>query len=43
MTAEKFVANPFSREPGARLYKTGDLARYLPDGKIEFLGASIIR
>ena len=38
LTAEKFVANPFSREPGARLYKTGDLARYLPDGSIEFLG-----
>jgi amino acid adenylation domain-containing protein len=38
LTAEKFVVNPFSREPGARLYKTGDLARYLPDGSIEFLG-----
>jgi amino acid adenylation domain-containing protein len=38
LTAEKFVANPFSREPGARLYKTGDLARYLADGSIEFLG-----
>jgi acyl carrier protein len=38
LTAEKFVANPFSRESGARLYKTGDLARYLPDGSIEFLG-----
>jgi amino acid adenylation domain-containing protein len=38
MTAEKFVCNPFSQEPGARLYKTGDLARYLPDGNIEFLG-----
>ena len=31
-------ADPFSREPGGRLYKTGDLARYLPDGAIEFLG-----
>ncbi|MEW6737765.1 MAG: condensation domain-containing protein, partial [Acidobacteriota bacterium] len=30
--------NPFSEEAGARLYKTGDLARYLPDGNIEFLG-----
>jgi amino acid adenylation domain-containing protein len=38
LTAEKFVANPFSSAPGARLYKTGDLARYLPDGAIEFLG-----
>ena len=38
LTAEKFIANPFSNEPGARLYKTGDLARYLPDGNIEFLG-----
>jgi amino acid adenylation domain-containing protein len=38
LTAEKFIPNPFSREPGARLYKTGDLARYLPDGNIEFLG-----
>jgi amino acid adenylation domain-containing protein len=38
LTAKKFVANPFSREPGARLYKTGDLARYLADGSIEFLG-----
>jgi acyl carrier protein len=35
---EKFIPNPFSEEPGARLYKTGDLARYLPDGNIEFLG-----
>lgn len=38
LTAEKFVANPFSGEPGSRLYKTGDLARYLDDGSIEFLG-----
>lgn len=38
VTAEKFLPNPFSVEPGARLYKTGDLARYLPDGNIEFLG-----
>jgi acyl-coenzyme A synthetase/AMP-(fatty) acid ligase len=38
LTAERFVPNPFSAEPGARLYKTGDLARYLPDGNIEFLG-----
>ncbi|NOT58294.1 MAG: amino acid adenylation domain-containing protein, partial [Deltaproteobacteria bacterium] len=38
VTAEKFLPNPFSTAPGARLYKTGDLARYLPDGNIEFLG-----
>lgn len=37
-TTEAFIANPFSDEPGARLYKTGDLARYLSDGNIEFLG-----
>jgi amino acid adenylation domain-containing protein len=38
LTAERFIPNPFSNAPGARLYKTGDLARYLSDGKIEFLG-----
>ncbi len=38
LTAEKFVPNPFSNEPGTRLYKTGDLARHLPDGSIEYLG-----
>ena len=38
LTAEKFIPNPFGSEPGARLYKTGDLARYLPDGTIEYLG-----
>ncbi len=38
LTDEKFIPNPFSQEPGARLYKTGDLVRYLPDGNIEFLG-----
>ncbi|HEY9693234.1 MAG TPA: amino acid adenylation domain-containing protein [Oculatellaceae cyanobacterium] len=37
-TAEKFIANPFSDRPNARIYKTGDAARYLPDGNIEFLG-----
>jgi amino acid adenylation domain-containing protein len=37
-TAEKFIPNPFGEEVGARLYKTGDLARYLPDGRIQFLG-----
>ena len=38
LTAEKFIPNPFSSKPGARLYKTSDLARYLPDGNIEFIG-----
>jgi len=38
LTAERFIPNPFSTEPGARLYQTGDLARYRPDGNIEFLG-----
>ncbi|MEO0800992.1 MAG: amino acid adenylation domain-containing protein [Cyanobacteria bacterium J06642_2] len=37
-TAAKFIPNPFSDSPGDRLYKTGDLARYLPDGCIEYLG-----
>lgn len=38
LTAERFISNPFSGEAGARLYKTGDLARYGGDGNIEFLG-----
>jgi amino acid adenylation domain-containing protein len=38
LTAATFIPNPFSNKPGARLYKTGDLARYLQDGNIEFLG-----
>ncbi|MEH1986389.1 non-ribosomal peptide synthetase [Nostoc sp.] len=38
LTTEKFVPNPFNDKKGARLYKTGDLARYRPDGNIEFLG-----
>jgi len=38
LTAERFIPDPFSTEPSARMYKTGDLARYLPDGNIEFLG-----
>jgi amino acid adenylation domain-containing protein len=38
LTAEKFVADPFSPDPDARLYRTGDVARYLPDGNIEFCG-----
>ncbi|MEH2298293.1 MAG: amino acid adenylation domain-containing protein [Nostoc sp.] len=38
LTAEKFISNPFSPNPKSRLYKTGDLARYLPDRHIEYLG-----
>ena len=38
LTAEKFVDDPFSSVAGARLYKTGDLARYLDNGEIEFVG-----
>jgi amino acid adenylation domain-containing protein/non-ribosomal peptide synthase protein (TIGR01720 family) len=38
LTAEKFIPDPFGRTAGARLYMTGDLARYRPDGNIEFLG-----
>ena len=38
LTAEKFVADPFRPTPGARLFRTGDRARFLPDGNIEFLG-----
>ncbi|MFP5263127.1 MAG: amino acid adenylation domain-containing protein [Blastocatellia bacterium] len=37
-TAEKFIPDSFNREAGARLYKTGDLARYKVDGRIEYLG-----
>jgi Non-ribosomal peptide synthetase modules and related proteins len=43
LTAERFIPNPFSNDSGSRLYKTGDLTRYLPDGNIEFLGASITK
>ena len=38
LTAERFIQHPFSNEPSALLYKTGDLARYLPDGQIAFMG-----
>ncbi len=38
LTARSFVPNPFSAQPGGRLYRTGDRARYLPDGNVEFLG-----
>jgi amino acid adenylation domain-containing protein len=38
LTAERFVPDPWSGEPGARLYRSGDLARHLPDGRLEYLG-----
>jgi amino acid adenylation domain-containing protein len=38
LTAEKFLPDPFSTEPGARLYRTGDVARYVEGGIIDFLG-----
>jgi amino acid adenylation domain-containing protein/non-ribosomal peptide synthase protein (TIGR01720 family) len=38
LTAERFIPDPFSREPGSRLYRTGDVGRYLADGDIEYLG-----
>lgn len=38
LTAEKFIKHPFIADDGALLYKTGDLARWLPDGNLEFLG-----
>lgn len=40
LTAANFIPDPFSEEPGARLYRTRDRARYLSDGRIEFLGRS---
>ena len=38
LTSERFIADPFSPQTEARLYKTGDMARYLPDGNIQFMG-----
>ncbi len=38
LTAEKFISNPFSDDPSDRLYKTGDICRFLPEGNIEYLG-----
>ena len=38
LTADRFLPDPFRDEPGARVYRTGDLGRWLPDGAIEFLG-----
>jgi amino acid adenylation domain-containing protein len=40
LTEDKFLADPFSSEPGARMYRTGDIGRWLADGNIEFLGRS---
>ncbi len=38
LSAERFIADPFSATPGARLYRSGDLARYREDGALEYLG-----
>ncbi|QXE24305.1 amino acid adenylation domain protein [Richelia sinica FACHB-800] len=38
LTQQKFIPNPFNHKNSSRLYKTGDLVRYLPDGNIEFIG-----
>ncbi len=38
LTAERFVPDPFAAAPGARLYRSGDLARYRPDGELDYLG-----
>ncbi len=38
LNAERFVPDPFSETPGARMYRSGDLARLLPDGEVEYLG-----
>ncbi|MEU7227718.1 non-ribosomal peptide synthetase [Streptomyces chrestomyceticus] len=40
LTADRFVPDPFGRSPGARLYRSGDLARITADGEIEYLGRS---
>jgi amino acid adenylation domain-containing protein len=38
LTEARFVPNPFDRQPGVKLYRTGDLAKYLPDGNVQYLG-----
>uniref|UniRef100_UPI00124F55BA non-ribosomal peptide synthetase n=1 Tax=Paenibacillus tengchongensis TaxID=2608684 RepID=UPI00124F55BA len=40
LTADRFIPDPFAKEPGNRIYKTGDIARYLDNGAIEYLGRS---
>jgi amino acid adenylation domain-containing protein len=40
LTAQKFAPDPFNRDAGARLYRTGDFGRYLPDGTVIFTGRS---
>ena len=40
LTAERFIPDPLNDKPGSRLYKTGDLARYWPEGEIEYVGRS---
>ncbi|MEF9672154.1 AMP-binding protein [Pseudomonas sp. PCH446] len=43
LTAERFLRDPFSHDPQARMYKTGDLARWLADGNIDYLGVTTTR
>jgi thioesterase domain-containing protein/acyl carrier protein len=38
LTAERFLADPFDPQPGSKMYRTGDLTRWLPDGNVEYLG-----
>ena len=38
LTADRFVPDPFGKLPGARIYKTGDVARFMPDGSIQYIG-----
>ena len=40
LTATKFIPDPFATDPGGRLFRTGDLVRYRPDGTLEFVGRS---
>jgi thioesterase domain-containing protein/acyl carrier protein len=40
LTSERFVPDPFAARPGARIYRTGDVARYLPDANVQYLGRS---
>ena len=42
LTAEKFIADPHASQAGERMYRSGDLARYLPNGEIEYLGRTMI-